>query len=1783
MMVEHPFVGRAYEQRFYQDFLRGRDGSWFLVISGMGGIGKSASLERFKAQTPENVGIVFLDLSAEPALCTDPLHLLQALAERARPFCGPEQYRRFHQTLAEGSGYLSDVIQRSEQLSAGAHDDPSGRAQHTYALAVVQEMNHQVLSLATDVLCSTLGSLQRPKLVIMFDTCELLDEPESWETKHWLMDRFLPALHMRLPERCYVVMASRTALYSEIIDREEQRHIQLSFLDQPAVDQYLERVGVYDPEARRHLYRITHGHALSVRIIGDLWHQMNLPSLDDTESASLEETFDAHALTEFINERILERLKSPYRELTQYGVLLRTFTLPLLRAVFPELLHETEARAIFETLIHFPYVEPRDDHRYAFHELIREVLARKIHRDDPEAWQRYHKRALDYLASVPQGASYRSPEWHYHAIAYSEALAMEAWQQALQEARVNGSLRELGALLQVAHDHTLSLEPLSQARLAYEQGRFDDDMAQTRQALTNYERALALFQQIGHRPREEATVLLAMGDAQRSRTDLEAALRDYEQALSLFEQVQDRTGQALALHAIGDIQRLRKNWSAALESYTRALPLLRRSGDLQNEAAVYQAQGDIYRFLGQTHAAHESYQQALSLLRLSGVRFKESEARLLRAIGDVQLQERDMQAATESYQKALVFFRGNTLDEEIIQQTMRGIPTVDFSSDAETLRVVAEGERLTYGSQFSCTFATEISRIEPLPHQISAVYKHMLQKDPLRFLLADDAGAGKTIMAGLYIREMLTRRRISRVLIVPPAGLVGNWRHEMEYLFHLPFRIVGGAEARCGNPFCDRPESDLLIVSLDTLYRQPMFSHLQDPAVAPYDLVIFDEAHKLAAYPETNFRARQRKTRRYRLAEALAGAMGEQDRNGIWTLPWHCRSLLLLTATPHMGKLYPYYSLWRLLEPDALATPEAFERYPQQERQRHFICRTKEELVDFAGQRIYPQRNSDTLSYKLTPGEQQLYDETTNYISIYYNRAASLNRSAARLAMSVFQRRLASSTYALLCSLERRRQKLAALITALETRRLDSAALQQEQQQLDEALEDIFDTKTADEEEAEEGQQEENERVEAHALEAVVAQGDSLHDLRSELEQVERLLPLAHSVYDAADEAKFEELRGQLSRWLKEQEKLLIFTEYRDTLEFLTHRLESLGFAGQVVCIHGGMGYEEREEQIAFFRMPGSEGKAIMIATDAAGEGINLQFCHIMVNYDIPWNPARLEQRMGRIHRFGQRRNVMIINLVAGETREGKVIAALLKKLETIRRDLESDKVFDVIGRLFENTPLSHYMEQVLSGESSDTLATRIAEMVTPNRIHRLEEAQRRLYGDDTRVADEVPELKQILRLDGYRRFLPGYVRRFIEKAAPLIDLKIEYEGEGCFSLIPLKDRVADWWLPLPGVAPEEPSPVFAVDGRTHAAHFLHPGEAIFERLREHVCTSFALHAQKGATFIDHTATRPYLFHLARISLCRRPDEQLRVLSRGEVLATQLVGLRQEETGEIRLCAPDLLLSLYSVDYAHVSRTVHAWAEKAGGAVAQAEAFLREHVGEKMVADRRAWLYEQQPLRRALLERGLTFRAAELSRQRKELLKRIAEGKGHAQESLTRIRALQQELDAYAREVLEALTREPALVDLEQVEFLVHALVLPRDDALTARIEARAVQEAHRYEERQQATVYNVSTPEEARAQGLHDWPGFTLLSRRPLGEELAILVKGRGDRGDVELSENELAQACNLEKRYWLYVAFDCEKAHPRLYRVHDPFGRAFREDYSEKRRIIITEKRIYEFAEKE
>jgi superfamily II DNA or RNA helicase len=1084
---------------------------------------------------------------------------------------------------------------------------------------------------------------------------------------------------------------------------------------------------------------------------------------------------------------------------------------------------------------------------------------------------------------------------------------------------------------------------------------------------------------------------------------------------------------------------------------------------------------------------------------------------------------------------------------------------LDFGGAADAVRLIAEAERLTYGHLFNPGFATETSVVDPLPHQRIAVYDAMLPQARLRFLLADDAGAGKTIMTGLYIREMLFRRQLKRVLIVPPAGLVGNWERELRSLFALTFRIISGENIRRENPFAAQT-GDLAIVSIDTLATERSFARLQDASTPPYDLVVFDEAHKLSADRLPDFSIR--KTERYRLAESIAGSV-ETTNDPRWQLPWRAHHLLLLTATPHMGKDTPYFFLWRLLLPDRLQAQSSFDAFPTEERSNHFIRRTKEEMVHYDGRALYPPRDSTTLSYALSSGplgEQTLYDATTAYIQTYYNRARILNRSAARLAMSVFQRRLASSSWALLRSFERRLEKLDAIATDLAEGRMDAAGLIALQRMLDAKSRDVLDESTA-EEETTGDEREENEIAQEQILGGVVA--TSLAEVETERQQVRSLVELARAVYEAGEESKFERLREVLRSADFRGEKLLIFTEHRDTLDFIVRRLAGLGFANEVAVIHGGMHYKLRTNQVDRFRLsPDAGGATYMVCTDAAAEGINLQFCWLMVNYDIPWNPARLEQRMGRIHRYKQQHSVQIVNLVAAETREGKVLKTLLEKLERIRLRLGSDKVFDVVGRVMEGVSLREYMDRLLKGDEPKDVAAALDHVVSEESVRSIAAAELNTYGTSDDVVSRLEAERERLDREQVRRLLPGDVRRFIERASPGLALRVESGADDTFTLT-AQNAVA--LEPLWAAFEEYPASLHSRLSVTRpdseaSAIFLRPGEPVFEAFRTRVQEVFSEDAQRGAVFVDPYAERHYLFHLARVTVGRRADSAFPELANSEVLDSRLVGIRVAQDGSMDQMPIEQLLLLRSGP-----RTPPVGAAVFASRALQGRdalmAFLRDNVASPAAEVRRAALRAEVPVRTRFAQLGFDHQRAELAMARSRIGEKARGGDARARERVDAVRLRQQTLASEQDAVIARITREPDLIEVGEITLIAHALVVPTADPAERRrideeVEKIAVRRAIAYEEARGWRVTDVSTPPQARTAGLSDHPGFDLISAGPNGEKRLIEVKGRAGRDALELTENEWGRACTARADYWLYAVFDCATQTPLFAPVQDPFG---------------------------
>ena len=552
-----------------------------------------------------------------------------------------------------------------------------------------------------------------------------------------------------------------------------------------------------------------------------------------------------------------------------------------------------------------------------------------------------------------------------------------------------------------------------------------------------------------------------------------------------------------------------------------------------------------------------------------------------------------------------------------------------FEGDSEAFQLVVEAKRLDLAFLFDPMMAVHTANLDPLPHQITAVYESLLPRQPLRYVLADDPGAGKTIMAGLYIRELLMRADARRVLVVAPGSLVEQWRDELFEKFGLEFRIFSKeleSAAPSGNPFED---TELLIVRLDQMARN---SDLQVALCeAGWDLVVFDEAHKLSAH---FFGQKVERTQRFKLAEQLGA---------------HTRHLLLMTATPHNGKEEDFQLFLSLLDSDRFYGKfrDGVHQVDASDLMRRMV---KEELVKFDGTPLFPERRAYTVNYTLSDLEAALYEAVTAYVKTEMGKADQLDgqrKGSVGFALTTLQRRLASSPEAIFQSLKRRRERLEV--------RLREAQIEQRGQRL---LADTVETPPDDDDDLDAGQQETLEETlvdRATAARTTAELADEIHSLKA-LEQQ------AKAVVASGLDRKWEEFSRLLQNdpYMRDAggrlRKLIVFSEHRDTLNYLYRQIAGvLGQTDAIITIHGGTHRDERRRLQALFRS--DPAVRILVATDAAGEGVNLQNANLMVNYDLPWNPNRLEQRFGRIHRIGQQEVCHLWNLVAKETREGKPVA----------------------------------------------------------------------------------------------------------------------------------------------------------------------------------------------------------------------------------------------------------------------------------------------------------------------------------------------------------------------------------------------------------------------------------------------------------------------------------------------------------------------------------------------
>jgi superfamily II DNA or RNA helicase len=759
-----------------------------------------------------------------------------------------------------------------------------------------------------------------------------------------------------------------------------------------------------------------------------------------------------------------------------------------------------------------------------------------------------------------------------------------------------------------------------------------------------------------------------------------------------------------------------------------------------------------------------------------------------------------------------------------------------FDGDGKGFRLASEARRIELAHLFDPFAAVQTATIQPLPHQIDAVYGRMLPMQPLHFLLADDPGAGKTIMSGLYIRELILRGDLDRCLIISPGSLVEQWQDELFDKFGLSFDILSRdmvEAARTGNPFAER---NRLIVRLDQLSRN---QELQVKLEATdWDLIIFDEAHKLSAHLYGDV---VNETLRYKLAKLARD---------------HTRNLLLLTATPHNGNNDDFNLFLALLDPDRFEGKLRNAKIPDiSDIMRRLV---KENLLTFDGKRLFPPREAVTIKYDLSPEEMQLYEAVTSYVQEGMNRAKELEAGpdkrrglAVGFALAALQRRLASSPHAIMESLRRRREKLSKQL--LEAQRLGKMADTPVTISVDDP--DDFDS---DDYDAEEFEKLEDEAIEGAVLASTIA------ELEREVTELRILEDLARTLRASGVDRKWNELRSilQSSEFNSgaEPRKIIIFTEHKDTLSYLVERITTLlGNDEMVAVIHGGVNRDTRRRvQEAFRNDPTTR---ILIATDAAGEGVNLQRANLMVNYDIPWNPNRIEQRFGRIHRIGQTQICYLWNLVANETREGRVFERLFEKIEEQRR-VYGDQIYDCLGDAQINRALQELLIKAIQDETDPKAQAWVNEIIDAEIGARLQTVlNERALADNVLDESSIHGIKHQMELALARKLQPGFIESFVKASLDDVGGRMTAREARRFQIsrVPAEVRSRHREILAGGHIQTEYERVtfdksgVIVDGHALRADLVCPGHPLLSGLVSTIHDKYSDTLSSGVTLVDET------------------------------------------------------------------------------------------------------------------------------------------------------------------------------------------------------------------------------------------------------------------------------------------------------------------------------------------
>ncbi len=1040
-----------------------------------------------------------------------------------------------------------------------------------------------------------------------------------------------------------------------------------------------------------------------------------------------------------------------------------------------------------------------------------------------------------------------------------------------------------------------------------------------------------------------------------------------------------------------------------------------------------------------------------------------------------------------------------------------------FDGDAQRFRLGVEATRLGLAYEYDPYFSLSIARVDPLPHQLEAVYDYFLKLPRIRFLLADDPGAGKTIMAGLLLKELKIRGLVRRTLIVAPANLTFQWQREMKDKFREPFEVMRGEVLRSQygqNPWLEKNQ---VVTSVSWISRVEDAN--ESLLRAHWDLVIVDEAHKMSAYSE------DKKTLAFQLGEALS------DRTDHY---------LLMTATPHKGDPENFRLFLSLLDRDVYGDVKSLEEAMRRQSAPFYLRRLKEALVAFPDaetgdvKKLFTNRDVQTAKFDLDGPELDFYDGLTHYVedqSIKAEQMESQQAKALGFTMAMLQRRFASSIYAVRRSLERMRDKRKKILEDPEKYR---------KEQIEKKLPADFDDLSEEEQQEIIG-----------SLEDVVVSIDPAA-LRDEIQNLDRLVNQAKGLEARAEEPKLKKLKRLLEEkgiFADRKMKLLVFTEHKDTLDFLVGdgkdgrplgKLREWGLS--VTQIHGGMKIGDRDTPGTriYAEREFREDCQVLVATEAAGEGINLQFCWFMINYDIPWNPVRLEQRMGRIHRYGQTKDCVIFNFVSTSTREGRVLQKLFDRLAEIKNELGSDKVFDVVGELLPANHLEQlFRSMYVKRMTVDDVEARIVKDVDPRRFQEITGSTLEgLAKKELNLGALIGKSEEAKE----RRLVPEVIEDFFVAAAPIASVhpapvkprsRIYRIGRVPKTLHEIGQRFEPRFGHL---GKDYQRIVFdkALLGDDATLEWVTPGHPLFEAVRADVQERVSQDLRRGTIFWDLHAKAPYRLDVFTAAIHD---------GRGNNLHERLFVARADVGSQLSVRQPTLFLDLVPATKGVTAPTLDGLPTREA-----AEAFLYEQALKPFLGE----VTSQRERENTTVRDHIRISLGELiNRQNVTLAELVSRQEAGDQTSglagnIKQASDHLEELNARLERRLEELEKERHCT-IADVQYLGRAWVLPHPDrekpsiapmVRDEEIERTAVREAIRHEEARGCVVESVEAENR----------GFDLISRRPhphdpktFSEVRFIEVKGRAGVGDVALSSNEYRTAQRLGDDYWLYVAFNC------------------------------------------